>query len=286
MSITTSKPVYRQFFGPLPSGIAVAPFPYCLHCKVSSRSPELHESCCGVPLDELRMLFKMQIHPRETAAMIIEPVMGEGGFLVPPPGYLSALRKLCDEHDILLIFDEVQAGAGRTGTWWSHQQLTDAQPDLMIFAKGIASGFPFAGLAVRDHLFDKLDPGTMGGTYGGSAVGCAAASATIEVIEEEKLMENAKNRGAQLIDALNSMKSKGLPILEVRGRGLMVAAELDAKKPGIAAAITKSAAKKGLLLVTCGARETVRFLPPLVISRQEVDEAIQIFEETLKEQAE
>lgn len=224
------------------------------------------------------MLFKMQTHPRETAAMIIEPIMGEGGFLVPPHGYLSALRELCDQHGILLIFDEVQAGAGRTGTWWSHQQLTEARPDIMIFAKGIASGFPFAGLAARHHLFDKLDPGTMGGTYGGSAVGCAAAAATIEVIEEENLLGNAKKRGNQLISGLkNIMNSKHLPIIEVRGKGLMVAAELEGR-PGFASAITKAAAKRGLLLVTCGARETIRFLPSLTVTRDEVDEAIQIFE--------
>lgn len=240
------------------------------------------------------MMLKMQSHPKDTAAILIEPIMGEGGFLVPPPGYLSALRKICDEHGILLIFDEVQCGAGRTGSWWGHTLLTDVQPDMMIFAKGIASGFPFAGLATRDDLFDRMDPGTMGGTFGGSALGCAAAVATIDVVEEENLLQNTTDRGVQLMKGLVQLSEKYPAVLsEVRGRGLMVAAEFatgnndgqggDERTKGIANKMVKAAAKRNLLILTAGARETVRFLPPLVVEKGQVDDALNIFEDCLKE---
>jgi len=295
MSLTTSKTVYRQSFGPLPSGVTVAPYPYCLHCKARVAAGGLGQSiapsvppvgpeyedrkCCGSPLEDLRMLLKMQTHPQETAAVIIEPIMGEGGFLVPPPGFLGQLREICDEHKMLLIFDEVQAGMGRAGAWWSHQILTDAQPDILIFAKGIASGFPFAGLATKDHLYDRMEPGMMGGTYGGSALGCAAAVATIDAIEEEGMLDNAQRRGEQLMQGLVEMANR-LPIAEVRGRGLMVAAELKAPA-GTAARVVRHAADLDLLLITAGARETVRFLPPLLVSEEQVKFALEIFEDSL-----
>lgn len=172
MSITTSKTIYRQSFGPMPSGVAVAPYPYCLHCPTRKAAggmdfnvaPRVHSlggnyadrQCCGSPMKELKMLLKMQSHPSETAAIIIEPILGEGGFLVPPPGYLEELRSVCDENNMLLVFDEVQSGVGRTGQWWGYQSLsTNVVPDILIFAKGIASGFPFAGLATKNDLFQK-----------------------------------------------------------------------------------------------------------------------------------
>jgi 4-aminobutyrate aminotransferase len=319
MSITTSKTIYRQAFGPLPSGTAVANYPYCLHCKAriaagglahgiceipsidshggpgSAKTPPYESrQCCNGPLDDLHMLLKTQSHPKDTAAIIIEPILGEGGFLVPPPGFLSELRKICDEHGIVLIFDEVQAGLGRTGTWFSHQLLTTAQPDVLIFAKGIASGFPFAGLAAREDLFvnsdgsnnERMEAGMMGGTYGSSPMGCAAAVATIDVIEDEKLLENAKIRGEQLANGLNAIASRSgdsdSSIIEVRGRGLMVAAELRGK-PGVAARAVKIAGQHGVLMLTCGARETVRFLPPLVVTAEQVDRALEVFELALKE---
>ena len=305
MAITTSKTIYRQAFGPLPSGTAIASYPYCLHCKARTAAGGLghgicevplpsisptYESrkCCNGPLEDLHMLLKTQSHPKDTAAIIIEPILGEGGFLVPPPGFLTSLRELCDEHGIVLIFDEVQAGLGRTGTWWSHQLLTPAQPDVLIFAKGIASGFPFAGLAAREDLFvdsngdnkERMEAGMMGGTYGAGPLGCAAASATIDVIEDEKLLQNAKDRGEQLAKGLNDIASRGGPIIEVRGRGLMVAAELKGS-PGIAAKTVKIAGEHGVLMLTCGARETVRFLPPLVVNEEQVNRALEVFETAL-----
>ncbi len=308
MSLTTSKTIYRQAFGPLPSGTAVANYPYCLHCKariaagglaqgvcetpLSDKSTASYESrqCCNGPLEDLHMLLKTQSHPKDTAAIIIEPILGEGGFLVPPPGFLDELRKICDQHGIVLIFDEVQAGLGRTGTWFSHQLLTrTSQPDILIFAKGIASGFPFAGLAAKDALFvnkdgsnnSRLEAGMMGGTYGAGPMGCAAAVATIDVIEDEKLLENAKVRGEQLVKGLKEMSTR-VPIIEVRGRGLMVAAEVQGS-PGIAARAVKIAGEHNVLILTCGARETVRFLPPLVVTEAQVGRALEVFELALKQ---
>ena len=297
MSITTSKTIYRQTFGPLPSGVAVAPYPYCLHCKARIAAgglghttcevpgvgpPYETRKCCNGPLEDLHMMLKMETHPNDTAAIIIEPIMGEGGFLVPPPGFLPSLRELCDKHGILLIFDEVQCGMGRTGTWWGHQTLTDVQPDVLIFAKGIASGFPFAGLAAREGLLDKMEPGMMGGTYGQGPVGCAAAVATIDVIKEEGLLDNARARGEQMTRGLAELAEGGAPIAEIRGRGLMLAVELKGE-PGIAGQVVKAAGERGVLLITAGARETLRFLPPLVVTEAQVEEALEVFKVSLEE---
>lgn len=295
MSITTSKTVYRQTFGPWPSGVSVAKYPYCLHCttrkaagglnfSVSPRVPGVGDAyenrqCCGYPIDDLKNLLQTQSHPSETAAIIIEPILGEGGFLVPPPGYLDALRTICDQNDMLLIFDEVQSGVGRTGEWWGHQSVTSVQPDIMVFAKGIASGFPFAGLATRDTLFSKMTPGMMGGTYGGSALGCAAAVGTIEAIQEENMIANAKERGIQLMKGLVKLSDR-YPIAEVRGRGLMVAVEFDGPAD-TASKVVQEAFDEGLILITAGINQTVRILPPLCITKEEVDIAIDSIDRSL-----
>lgn len=304
MSLTTSKTVYRQNFGPLPSGVVSAPYPYCLHCKARHAAgglgyevapnvpplgkPYAERRCCGGPLEQLEWMLKTHSAPSETAAIIIEPILGEGGFLTPPPGFLSALRALCDKHGMLLIFDEVQCGVARTGRWWGHQDLTEAQPDMLMFAKGIASGFPFAGVSARPELYSKMSPGMMGGTYGGSALGCAAAAATIDAIEEDGMLQNAAERGQQLTQGLLRLAQK-YPIIDVRGRGLMLAAEFGgadgslAARPHTAADLTHAAAQRGMLLMGAGARETIRFLPPLNISAAEVEEGLHIFERCLED---
>lgn len=303
MAATTSKTVYRQTFGPLPSGVMAAPYPYCLHCK--ARTPETgyllapsvegvgpsyaDRGCCNGPLEALEWMLTMHTAPQETAAILIEPILGEGGFLTPPPGFLDALRALCDKHGILLIFDEVQAGMGRTGTWWAHEQLCEANPDLMTFAKGIASGFPFAGVAARPETFRNMSPGMLGGTYGGNTLGCAAATATIDVIREEGLLDNARERGAQLMRGLLDIAARNPAIRDVRGRGLMVAAELGAadggfpSPSGLAGKITAAAGRRDMLLLSAGARETIRFLPPLIVGEKEIDDALRIFRESLDE---
>jgi len=300
MSLTTSKTVYRAGFGPLMPGVFVAPYPNCLHCGVQKEwgrsgyhpapyvppfdSPDARR-CCGSPIDSIEWMLQMQTAPSETAAILLEPVLGEGGFLTPPPGFLRTLRQLCTKHGIMLIADEVQSGAGRTGTWWGYQQFDggDMDPDLIIFAKGIASGYPFAGLAARADAFDKLGPGTMGGTYGGNAVSCAAAVATIDVIESEGVLQNVAARGQQLMKGLVALAEKHPNvIIDVRGRGLMVGVELAGPK-GIASSLTRAAAKRDVLLMTAGSRETVRFLPCLTVTESEVDTCLGVVAESLAE---
>jgi len=314
MALTSSKTVYRQGFAPLMPGAFFAPYPYCLWCKTQHAgamsgyhvAPYCEpfddpgaRACCGTPLEALKWMLKMQTAPSETAAIILEPVLGEGGFLTPPPGFMAALRALCNEHGILLIADEVQSGAARTGSWWGHAQFDGGamQPDILVFAKGIASGYPMAGLAARGRLFDNLAPGTLGGTYGGNAVAAAAAVATIDVINEEKLAENAAVRGTQLMQGLVSLAQQQPCIIDVRGRGLMVGVEFGSPHttqsggvpqpcpPGFASAVTKATAKRGVLTMTAGAREAIRFLPPLTVSEEEIALALKVFGEAVAEVA-
>lgn len=273
-------------------GVVVAPFPDCLHCVAQPSggyglppcAPPFGDyaarRCCGNPLSALEWTLRTHSHPGETAAVLVEPIQGEGGTVVPPPGFLPGLRALCDEHGMLLIVDEVQAGVGRTGEWWGHQALGEAPvaPDLLLAAKGLGSGLPIAAVAGRPELFARLAPGTLGGTYGGSAVASAAAAATLAVIREEGLLANAAARGRQLQAGLLRLAEE-FPILDVRGRGLMVAVELGAEGGGPAAAgaagrVTAAALQRGLLLLTAGAREVVRFLPPLTVSEEEVERCL------------
>ncbi|KAG2491273.1 hypothetical protein HYH03_010280 [Edaphochlamys debaryana] len=336
MALTSSKTIYRRGFGPLMPGVHIAPYPYCLHCKAQeavchSGYPAIGSpgavSCCGGPLDSLRWMLATQSAPSDTAAVILEPILGEGGFVEPPPGFLAAVRRLTAEHGILLIADEVQAGAGRTGKWWGHQHWlpgdaaspspspspsspaspsSDGLPDLLVFAKGIASGYPLAGVAARSGLLgaDKMPPGTLGGTYGGNAVCCAAASATIDVIAGEGLLANAEARGRQIMQGIAALAAELPPglIADVRGRGLMVGVEfggaggggggaggepgaprMTPAARGVASAITRACAARGMLLLTSGARECVRFLPPLTLSAAEADQALDVFGQAVRE---
>ncbi|KAK9814300.1 hypothetical protein WJX72_003610 [[Myrmecia] bisecta] len=300
MALTNSKVYYRQGFGPLMPGTPVAPYPYCLQCKVRQAAPNgdswysLAPSiddydrriCCNGPQEALNWMLKQQTAPGDTAAIIVEPILGEGGFLTPPPNFFPTLRELCDKHGMLLIIDEVQSGVGRTGKWWGHQHFPGAEADIMLFAKGIASGFPFAGLVTKEHLGRGMDPGTMGGTYGGSVLGCAAACATLDAIQDEKMLDNARERGKQLVQGLLKFTEK-YPIIDIRGRGLMVAAEFGGKdgslsaEYGVASAVTKACGKRNMILLTAGARETIRFLPPLNVKKEEIEEALQILGEAL-----
>jgi len=234
------------------------------------------------------MALKMQTPASDTAAVILEPILGEGGFVVPPPGFLTSLRAWCDKHDILLIADEVQSGVGRTGKMWAVDH-EDVRPDIMVIAKGIASGYPLAAVLARSELSDQQVPGCMGGTYGGNAVACAAAIATLEVFEQEGILQNVVRRGEQLEKGLEIMRQKPQfknVIGDVRGRGLMVAAEF--RDPGfgdgyagIAKDVSMGCLERNMLLLNTGARETIRFAPPLVVTETEVEECLSIFEASL-----
>ena len=279
MSLTTSNTIYRAGYQPLMAGVFVAPFPYAYRF---GWTPEQSTQFC---LRELRHLLATQTAPRETCAVLIEPVMGEGGYVPPPPDFLKGVQQICSEHDLLFIADEVQSGFGRTGRWFGHQHY-GVQPDIMIMAKGLASGFPLSGIATRRDLMETWIPGSHGGTYGGNAVSCAAAAATIRVIREEGLVENSARMGAHLLDGLREIQERHPGVGDVRGIGLMVAAEFSTAQgepdAGTAKAVRVKCLEKDLMLLTCGPYgNIVRWIPPLIVTREQIDRALEIFEDSL-----
>ena len=218
MSLTTSKTIYRSGYQPLAAGVFVAPYPYAFRF---GWGPEETSRFC---LDEMELLLLTQTAPQETAAVLIETVLGEGGYVVPPASFLHGLRELCDKHGILLIADEIQCGFGRTGRWFAFEHF-DLLPDIMTVAKGLASGMPLSGVFSRKEIMEKWTPGSHGGTYGGNAVASAAAVATIRAIREEGLLENARKRGEQLMSGLRHLQEEYSALGDVRGLGLMIGTE-------------------------------------------------------------
>jgi 4-aminobutyrate aminotransferase len=274
MAMTTSKTVYRVGYQPLPAGVFVAPYPYAYRLGMDDAAAT--DYC----LDELRRLLKSQCAPEETACIVIEPVLGEGGYVVPPAAFLAELRRLCDETGILLVADEVQTGFGRTGRFFAVEHF-GIVPDVMTVAKGIASGLPLSGVITRKDLAARWRTGTHGGTYGGNAVACAAAVATVRAICEEQLLLNATARGAQLASALRRLQADFPVIGDVRGLGLMVGVEFTRDghpDTATAKAVVKASLDAGLMLLTCGTYDNViRWIPPLVVTEAEIDEALGIF---------
>jgi 4-aminobutyrate aminotransferase len=278
MAMTTSKTVYRVNYQPLPAGVFVAPYPY------GYRYGWEPEQTSQWSLEEIRFLLQTQTAPIETAAIIVEPVLGEGGYVVPPPSFLPGLRQICDEHDILLIFDEVQSGCGRTGRFFAFEHF-GVEADIVVMAKGLGSGFPISGIAAPHELTEKWMVGTHGGTYGGNPIGCAAAEATIRVLLDEKLVENAAERGTQLMDGLHEIQSRHPMMGDVRGLGLMVGVEFTDPNtlkpaPDVAKRVIKHCREKDhLILMNCGPYgNTVRWIPPLVVTKAQIDEGLTIFE--------
>ncbi|HYN88054.1 MAG TPA: aminotransferase class III-fold pyridoxal phosphate-dependent enzyme [Ardenticatenaceae bacterium] len=285
MSLTSSKTVYRAGYQPLMPGVFFAPYGYCYRCPVARRSEGRYgfENCCLWPLEHIEWMLHAQTAPEETAAMIVEPVLGEGGYIVPPIEFMRGLREICDRHGILLIADEIQSGVGRTGRFWALEHF-GVVPDVVVMAKGIASGFPLSGIAARRDLMAKWLPGTHGGTYGGNAVACAAAVATVQVMREG-LVEHAAGMGAHLLSRLRELQDDFSTIGDVRGLGLMVGTELmrDGQPAGdFAKHVVADALEQGLMLLTCGTdNNVIRWIPPLVVTRQQLDEAVDIFAASL-----
>jgi 4-aminobutyrate aminotransferase len=292
MSLTASKTIYRAGYQPLMPGVFFAPFAYCYRCPKAEADPEKFgfDKDCNWVLEELDFILHSQTSPEETAAVIVEPVLGEGGYIIPPKRFLQGLRKMCDEHGILLIIDEIQSGFGRTGRYFAFEHF-DILPDILIMAKGLASGMPLSCIASKKEVMEKATPGSHGGTYGGNAVACAAAAASIKVYKEENLLENATQLGKKLLDRLQIFKSKYPSIGDVRGLGLMAGVEFV--KPGgkipdrdKAGAVKKACVEGGLLILTCGTYDNIiRWIPPLIINKGHLEEGLAIFERALEKTA-
>ena len=282
MALTTSKTGYRAGFGPLPSGIFVSPFPYAFRLGLSE------EQASAYALEQLEYLLASQTAPKETAAILIESVLGEGGYVVPPASFMKGLREICDKHGILLICDEIQSGFGRTGKWFAFEHY-GIVPDIMTVAKGLASGMPLSGVFSRTEIMKKVDVGSIGGTYGGNAVACAAGVATIRAMQEEKMLENAGERGLQLMTGLRKLQEEYPQIGDVRGKGLMVGVEFmqadrPAKAKPMVKAIVHAAEENNLLLLTCGTYDNiVRWIPPLNVTSGQINDGLKIFGKVLQE---
>ena len=279
MAMTTSKTVYRQHYQPLAAGVFVAPYPYWYRY---GWDPEETSQWC---LRELGHLLASQTAPSETAAIVVEPVLGEGGYVVPPPSFLPGLREICQEHGILLVADEVQSGFGRTGKFFAIEHF-DVVPDILIMAKGLASGFPLSGVAAPRALMDKWLVGTHGGTYGGNAVACAAAEATVRVIRDG-LVDNAAHMGALLMAGLRDVQSRYPVLGDVRGLGLMVGCEFTeedgAPATGLVKEVIARCLEQKLILLNCGTySNVVRWIPPLVVTREQIQASLQLFESALE----
>ena len=281
MALTTSKTGYKGVSQLLPSGVYVAPFPYAYRLGMSE------EQASQYSLAALEELLITQIAPADTAAILIEPVLGEGGYVVPPASFLRGVREICDKNGILLIFDEVQSGFGRTGKWFAQEHF-NIVPDIMTVAKGIASGLPLSGVFSRLDLMKKWPTGSHGGTYGGNAVAMAAGVATIRAMRDEKMIENAVTRGNQLQTGLRKFQEEYQSIGDVRGLALMIGTEfVDAKgKPdkSVVKAVIHSAEEKGLLLLSCGTYDnTIRWIPPLNVTSEQINAGLKIFGQALEE---
>jgi 4-aminobutyrate aminotransferase len=257
LSLTASKATQRAGFGPF--------------------LPEVYHAPYGDADFIEQRLFARRLDPRDVAAIVVEPIQGEGGYIVPPPGFLQRLRELCDRHGILLVMDEVQSGVGRTGRMWACEH-DDVVPDILVAAKGLASGMPLGAIIARADVM-KWQPGAHGSTFGGNPVCCAAALATLDLVEGG-FMANARAMGDTLMAATQELAARHKAIVDVRGRGLMMGLEL--KDPALVKRVVLGAFQKGVLLLGAG-KSTIRFAPPLLIDEEDVRIAISAVDELLSD---
>ena len=282
LSLTSSKARQHGGFGPLLPDVHHVPFGNCYRCEYSKSFPSCELACVSAIEDDL---LSRHVDPRDVAAIFVEPIQGEGGYIVPPPGWLTAVRALCDRHGILLVFDEIQSGIGRTGKMFAceHEGVV---PDVLLLAKGLASGMPLGAIVAKESV-STWESGAHGSTFGGNPVCCAAALATLDLVEGG-LMENAVARGAQLFTGLRALATQIPAMGQVRGQGLMLGIEFVKDRTtretdkALVQAIERRAFEKGLLVLSCGV-STLRLAPPLVISEDDVRVGLAVLEEAIRE---
>ncbi len=284
LSFTASKFTQQERFFPTMPGVWHVPFPDPY--RPVFPTPQNGDQGDAVVDYIENVLFPEALPPDEVAAVLVEPIQGEGGYIVPPPHFFARLRKMCDDHGILLIADEVQSGVGRTGKWWAIQHW-GVEPDIVCIAKGIASGVPMGAMAARRSVGERWKAGAHGNTYGGNPIACVSALKTLELIENG-MMQNAAAQGAYILDALAEMQARHPSMGQVRGKGLMIGVEFvkdqktkEHNKP-LRDAVVHRCFEHGLLTLGCG-RSTIRFMPALMIGRELVDEGLEIFESALTE---
>jgi len=283
LSFTASKPVQRRYFFPLMPGVTHIPYPYCYRCPFNQSYPECNYWCVDFIDDSI---LQRQVPPEEIAALLFEPILGEGGYVFPPPEYFNRLKKITDKHGILLIDDEIQTGMGRTGRWFAIEHW-DITPDVVCIAKALASGLPISATIANERLMD-WEEGAHSNTFGANPVACAAANEVIDIIKEEDLLNNALKEGKYIVKRLEEMKEKHSLIGDVRGKGLMIGLEVvkdrETKEPGIKEAkeIALSTWRRGVTVLTCGI-STIRLFPPLTITRDLVESGLEILEGSIQE---
>ena len=282
-TLTASKAIYRTELDPFISGVYHLPYADVYH----SSHPDEPEKCVEESIDSLDTALKRLIAPSQVAGIIVEPIQGEGGYIVPPKEFLIRLKEICTQKDMLLIFDEVQTGFGRTGDWFAAQSF-GVEPDIMAISKGIASGFPLGAVCARGELMSRWEAAVHGTTFGGNPVSCAASVATIETIRKEGLLQKAKENGGYLMNRLKELKAKHQVIGDTRGIGLMTAIEFIVprtdREPNASAAkkFLDESLSRGVLMYPCGSHgHAVRLAPPLTVTHEHIDEAIKAADQSL-----
>ena len=285
LSLTASKSYYRERYEPFLPGVYHAPYPY----PYRNPSGPGEEATLTYVFDFIEEMLDTRVPPRNIAAFIVEPVLGEGGYVVPPAGFMPRLRALCDQHGILLIADEVQSGYGRTGKMFACEH-TGVVPDIMTLAKSIASGLPLSAVVASSKLMDQWEPAAHGSTFGGNPVSCAAGVATLEVFQREGILANATEKGNDLLRRLRRLQQQSPAIGEVRGLGLMVGVELvnpdGSPNKELQKKIRQVCLDSGMVVLSCGPHDNVlRLVPPLNISQAELDEGWEILNGAFQEVA-
>ncbi len=282
VTLTASSSKYKKHYHPLLPSVYHAPYPYCYRCPVNQTPGSCSTECFA----HLERIFNEDITPEEVACIIIEPVLGEGGYVVPPSEFIAKLRKICTRHGILLIADEVQTGFGRTGKWFASEHFS-LKPDIITMAKGIAAGMPLGVIGASREIMDAWPPGAHGTTFGGNPVSCAAALASIKVIEDEGLLVKSTEIGAKAVERLRDMQTRYRVIGDIRGMGFMIGIEFvkDGNVPDalLLKKIMDICLMEGLIIVECGREKNIaRLMPPLITEAGEMERALNIFEGGLR----